>query len=371
MGARGSGAMRCTVQFIDNLQAGGRERTCVEVAKMLSARGDWQTYVVTMSEELFFTELETLPRVQIVRLLRRSRRDPSVLWRFADLCRQWQPDIINAWQHMTMLYAIPAAKWLRIPLVTAQVQDAPARLNWKLRWRSALAFAAADAVICNSKAGMAVYGAPAHKTHLIHSPYDLQRASPGAASARWAQELKGDGRLVVGMVATFSRFKDQPTLIEAARRILARRDDVRFVFVGGGPTLAACQALLADGEQDRIRILGRVPDAVEDIARHFDIGVLATFTEGISNSIIEYMVLGKPVVATAGGGTPELVEDGRTGFLVGERDPDALAAQIERLLDDPALRERLGQAGRAKVHAEFVLERTVQKYADLYDTMLR
>lgn len=362
--------MRSSIQFIDNLQAGGRERTCVEVAKMLSARGDWRTCVVTMSQDLFYTELESLPRVEVVRLLRRSRRDPSVLWRFHALCRAWQPDLINVWQHMAMIYAIPAAKLLRIPLVTAQVQDAPARLDWRLRWRSAVAFTAADAVVCNSRAGMAVYGAPQHKSHLIRSPYDLQRAAPGADSAHWAQRLKGDGRLVVGMVATFSRFKDQPTLIEAARRILARRDDVRFVFVGGGPTLDRCRALLRPGEQDRIQILGRVPCAIEDIVRHFDIGALATFTEGTSNSIIEYMVLGKPVVASEGGGTPELVDEGRTGFLVRAGEPELLAERIGRLLDDPGLRQRMGEAGRAKVRAEFVLEQTVQKYGQLYDTML-
>jgi glycosyltransferase involved in cell wall biosynthesis len=362
--------MRCTVQFIDSLQAGGCERTCVEVAKMLSARGDWQTYLVTMSEVVFFEELESMPRVQVVRLIRRSRRDPSVLWRFHALCRQWRPDLINVWQHMPMIYAIPAAKLLRIPLVSAQVQDAPARLDWTLRWRSAVAFAAADAVVCNSKAGIRAYGAPARKTHLIHSPYDMQRAAPGASSAHWEQELKGDGCLVVGMVATFSHFKDQPALIEAARIILARRADVRFVLVGGGPTLEACRALVRADEQDRIQILGRVPGAIEDIVRHFDVGVLATFTEGISNSIIEYMVLGKPVVATEGGGTPELVEEGRTGFLVRERDPEELAERIVRLLDDAPLRQRMGEAGRTKVQAEFVLERTVQKYADLYDAIL-
>jgi glycosyltransferase involved in cell wall biosynthesis len=362
--------MRRTLQFIDNLQAGGCERTCVEVVKMLSARGDWQTCLVTMSEEVFFQEVFSLPRVQVVRLVRRSRRDPSVLWRFHALCRQWRPDLINAWHNMPMIYAVPSAKLLRIPLVTAQVQDAPTRLSWTLRWRSAVAFAAADAVVCNSRAGIAVYGPPARKTHLIHSPYDLRRAEPGADSAHWERQLKGDGRLVVGMVATFSRFKDQPTLIEAARLILARRADVRFVMVGGGPTLEDCRTLLHAGEQDHIRILGRVPGAIEDIVRHFDIGVLATFTEGISNSIIEYMVLGKPVVATRGGGTPELVEEGQTGFLVRERDPQELADRIDRLLDDEPLRQRMGQAGRAKVHAEFVLERTVQKYAELYDSML-
>ena len=73
----------------------------------------------------------------------------------------------------------------------------------------------------------------------------------------------------------------------------------------------------------------------------FDIGVLATHGEGISNSIMEYMALGKPVVASEGGGTCELVQDGITGFLVPRRDPQALAARISQLLDDQEAGRRM------------------------------
>ncbi len=366
----GRAELRTCIHIIDNLGAGGKERSCVEVVKMLSASGTWRVWVVSMSEGLFFTELLSLPRVQLHPLLRRSRHDPSVLWRFARLCRSSQAVLIHSWHHLATLVAIPAARALGIALVTSQFQDAPARLPWKLRWRSRLAFACVDAVVCNSRAGLRVYGAPPHKSHLIHSPYDPQRAAGDALPAPARSELCAPGRLLVGMVATFSRYKDQPLLIDAACRILARRDDVAFVLVGGGPTLAACRDRVPAALRPFIRLPGQLPCAIEAVVAHFDVGVLATFTEGISNALIEYMALGKPVVASDGGGTPELVQDGVSGWLVPAGDVDQMVERITRLLDDAALRQRMGAQGRAKVLGEFLLEHTVVKYARLYEQLL-
>src|SRR5437899_4057343 len=148
------------------------------------------------------------------------------------------------------------------------------------------------------------------------------------------------------MVAEFNRFKDYATFIHMARRLSAKRSDVRFLAVGSGQTLQAGKELAAG--VDAIEFLGERKN-VEPIVATFDIGVLATFTEGISNSIMEYMALRKPVVATDGGGTRELVVDGQTGFLVPPAKPEALVAKIEYLLDNPNDARRMGEAGEARL----------------------
>ena len=172
------------------------------------------------------------------------------------------------------------------------------------------------------------------------------------------------------MVATFSRYKDYPTLIRAARIVLGRRQDVAFVGVGSGPTLAECRAMVREDERSHLVFPGRVDGSVEDVMAMFDIGVLATFTEGISNSIIEYMVMGKPVVATDGGGTPELVVDGETGFLVRPGDAEGLADRLCTLLDDAGLRARMGRLGRRHIEQHFAQERTVARYGEVYDRLI-
>ena len=116
--------------------------------------------------------------------------------------------------------------------------------------------------------------------------------------------------------------------------------------------------------------MGEIPTPIEDIIAAFDIGALITFTEGISNSIIEYMILRKPVVATDGGGTAELLLDGETGILVRQSDPASVAAAIMRLLDDAELRQRMGARGRHRIETEFLAPQTFARYAELYDFLL-
>ena len=106
---------------------------------------------------------------------------------------------------------------------------------------------------------------------------------------------------------------------------------------------------------------------VDRIVAAFDIRVLATFAEGISNSIMEYMAFGKPVVATDGGGTDELVVDGETGFLVPPKQPEALAARIEYLLDNPGIARRMGQAGEARLRDNFSTKAMVDDTITLYE----
>jgi glycosyltransferase involved in cell wall biosynthesis len=116
-----------------------------------------------------------------------------------------------------------------------------------------------------------------------------------------------------------------------------------------------------------VRFLGKRKD-VEAIVATLDIGVLCTFVEGLSNSVMEYMAAGKPVVATGGGGTCELVVDGETGCLVPARNAALLAATIEALVDDPERCSRMGLAGQAKLRREFSLERMVECTTALYET---
>ncbi len=363
--------MRTVLQFIDNLQAGGKERQCVELVKGLAADGGTRCVVVTMTDELFFTELASMPGVHVERLVRRSRRDPIVFWRFLGLCRRWRPDVITAWHAMTAIYALPAALCLRIPLVANFIQDAPATLSTTLARRSRVAFALADAIVGNSNAGVAAYAPPPAKTTVIPSGFDLARVS-ATPDPRWLRrEYRIDAPFIVGMVATFSGFKDHPTFIRAAQRVLERRSDVAFVMIGDGPTRAACEAMIPAELKDRIRILGRIAAPIEQVVAAFDIGALATFTEGMSNSIVEYMVLGKPVVASDGGGSADLVRDGRNGWLVPQRDPDTFAARLLQLLDDAPARERFGAAGRAQVEQEFRIEHVVDRYRALYDGLCR
>jgi glycosyltransferase involved in cell wall biosynthesis len=120
---------------------------------------------------------------------------------------------------------------------------------------------------------------------------------------------------------------------------------------------------------DAIRFLGERKE-IEAIVAAMHIGVLCTYTEGISNSVMEYMAAEKPVIVTDGGGSREIVVDGENGFLVPRSDPETLAARIELLLDDPALAGRMGKAGKEHLRRHFSLDQLVANTVRMYQQLL-
>ena len=114
------------------------------------------------------------------------------------------------------------------------------------------------------------------------------------------------------------------------------------------------------------RFLGKKSD-IELYINTIDVGILATFTEGISNSIMEFMAAGKPVIASSGGGTKEIVDDGKTGFLVNTSDAEGLAVKIELLLDNSDLRLKMGQEGQARIRNFFSIDEMAKQFLTLYE----
>jgi glycosyltransferase involved in cell wall biosynthesis len=182
--------------------------------------------------------------------------------------------------------------------------------------------------------------APAQKLVRIHNGME-----PGP-------QAKGSGEPRVVMVARLAPPKEPQILVDAVRR-LGRG---RAVIVGDGP-------LRPDGGE----LLGRRDD-VPEILAGADIFALPTRWEGLPLSIIEAMHAGLPVVATRVGGIPELVEDGRTGFLVPRGDVAAFAEALGKLLD-PELRRKMGEAGRDRARRLFTAERMVRETLALYDEL--
>jgi len=176
---------------------------------------------------------------------------------------------------------------------------------------------------------------------------------------------------VIGMVAQFdAERKDYGTLIQAAKFLIPSNDSLMFVLVGDGPDFDKIKASIPDSLLNKIIFTGKQSD-VESIVNIFDIGILLTNTklhgEGISNSIIEYMALGKPVIATRSGGTDELVEDQKTGFLISPFGSAELIEKMTILINDSELRSKMGQAGKERIHKCFSIDKMVNKFISVYN----
>ncbi len=154
--------------------------------------------------------------------------------------------------------------------------------------------------------------------------------------------------------------KDQENLTDAFIRLCDRLPEhaarLRLVMIGDGPLREVCQGLLkAAGRAGQAWLPGDRDD-IADLMRSMSIFVLPSQAEGISNTILEAMATGLPVVATAVGGNPELVVDGETGRLVPSGDPDGMAAAIADYVTDGRLRERQGAAARQRAERQFSLD---------------
>lgn len=173
-------------------------------------------------------------------------------------------------------------------------------------------------------------------------------------------------------VGTLIWVKGHEWALQAIRQVLDRGVNVRFEIIGDGPDRQRVLYTIADLElQDHVKWLGALkPEQVLTHLQQADCFLLSSHSEGISNAALEAMACGLPVVTTDCGGMREAVVDGLEGFVVPIRDAGAMAVAIERLAQDPPMRERMGQAARQRVEREFVSSRQICQWLDLYQAVL-
>ena len=356
--------------FIDTMVSGGKERRLTELMRALKIRQDIDFELVIMSKDVHYKEVFDLG-INIHYIIRKRKKDISVFSRFYKLCANYRPDIIHCWDSMTAVYLVLICKLLHIKLVNGMVVSAPEQQNiLNPSWlRARLTFPFSDVVLGNSMAGLLGYKAPNKKSVVIYNGFNFDRTQNLISEEIIRKQINTDSNYLIAMVASFVEYKDFKTYYLAAKIILERRRDVTFLAIGADTDSTESRNIIGDEYIEHFRLLGKISD-VESFVNAVDICVLSTFTEGISNSILEYMALGKPVIATAGGGTNEIVINNITGFLIKQSDPEELARKMEILLNDANLRTKMGLAGKERIINEFSIDQMVRKCIELYKKVM-
>ena len=367
------------LMVIDSLAKGGKERRMLEVIKELKKDGEkFDIHLVSLSEKVEYQYVYDLP-IQLTVFKRKFKKDPSAFFLLRKIINGFKPDIIHSWGTMASIYLVPLLLFRKIPLVNGVIADAPQHVDFsnKIYQRVRLTSPFSAVFVSNSKAGLIAYRIPAKKSVCIYNGIDFNRflnlAPPAQVEKEFWPQGK-NGRFIIAMVAAFEKRKDYHTLIQAAISLCTASSQVVFMLIGDGQDLPAIKNELPAGlAGTRIFFTGKRND-IESLLQITDVGVLLTNSdvhgEGISNSIIEYMASGKPVIATRGGGTDEVVQDHVNGFLIDPKNPQQLLERLKLLLGDPGLCRKLGDAGYTFVHENFDAIKAKQKYEDLYRRLI-
>jgi glycosyltransferase involved in cell wall biosynthesis len=215
-------------------------------------------------------------------------------------------------------------------------------------------------------------GISSRRMRVIHNGVDTARFAPRPEirfDIRKKLDLPADS-FVIGTVGRVVPIKDHATLLKAARVLAARDVDVRVLLAGSGPELAALQDFVEACPElaGRVTFLGACEN-IPEVLNALDVFVLPSISEGMSNTLLEAMASGLPVVATRAGGSPELVEEGRSGWLFTPGNVAELADRLEQLERPGNLRRQLGEASRRRAVAEFSLEQMIARYRNLYQEL--
>lgn len=357
------------LQVVISLRPGGTERLVVELARR--SRSDIDTAVCCLDETGEWGEALRTDGIPVTALGRQPGFRPSVGLGIARLAAAHRADAVHCHQYSPFVYGC-----------VSKVRYAGARLIFTEHGRLADAPPSAKRRAANrvlARMPDRVFAVSGDlKAHLVSEGFDPRQVDvvpngiePGPLPSREDRDRVrhalgiDPATFVIGTVARLDPVKDLGTLVGAVARTAAHGASSLLLVVGDGPERDGLERAAADaGCAGRIRFAGHREDA-RDLLAGCDAYANSSTFEGVSLTILEAMAAALPVVATAVGGTPEIVSE-QTGILVPPGQTDALAAAIEALARDAARRQTLGRAGRAAVLEHFTLDRMVADYVRVY-----
>lgn len=295
--------------------------------------------------------------------------------RLLRVLRLIQPQILHSFlPEITQVYGAAAATLLRIPAFVFNRRAAAELYRRGLAMRAAewIAQRMTDRIAVNAGwlRDEAVREFPADRIALIRNGVDTERFQPGLPS-RIEEFGWPEGVVVIGMVANFRPCKRHEDFLQAAARVRATQKQARFLLLGHDVgSLGDVRRLIEELRlEDVVRV---VTDCSRPEEYYGSMHVVActSETEGLSNALLEAEACGLPIVATDVGGNPEVVRQGVEGILVQPHDPVAVAGALRRLIDDPELRRRMGEAGRRRAVEQFSTAAMVRGYQDLYGDLV-
>ncbi|MBI1745193.1 MAG: glycosyltransferase [Acidobacteria bacterium] len=304
--------------------------------------------------------------------------DPWMALRLARLIRRERPHIVHTrnWGAMDGIFG---AKLAGIPAVIhsehGRDQSNMKTENWRRVILRRLMFRLSDTVFTVSEELRSFYhqltGFPTARIKILENGVDLQcfRYDPEARAAVRAAGGLNPGTFLIGTIGRLDPVKDPMTMLRAMDVLRMRGADVHLWIIGDGPLRGELESYTREkGLGAIVSFLGHRTD-IPELLSGLDVFVSSSMSEGMSNTILEAMAAGRPVVATGVGGNPQLIVEESSGLLFAPGDVPRLVSHLDRLWQDPLGRAALGAAARRRAETEFSLTAMLDRYANLYLAM--
>ena len=346
------------------LGLGGKERQLAEIALALD-REQFEPHVGCFTDGGFRAKELRAAGVPILELGVRSLVSPSAVEgarRMGAYLARHGIGLVHAFDVPLDLFAVPVARWYRTPVVLSSQRAHRDLTPGVTRHLLRITDRIVDGIVVNSRAVARALaeedGVPASMVRLAYNGLDTSvfRRQGDRAVLPW-----GEAAVVVGTVCALRPEKGLHTLMEAFRKVKARRPGVKLAIVGSGPMLAELEAG-SDGDCHFQPAVGNVAPWL----RAMDIFVLPSLSEALSNSLMEAMGCGCCPVASDTGGNPELVQDGETGLLFPVGNAEALAARLALLLDEPEYRRELAAKAERRMEEHFTRQQAARAMGEIY-----
>jgi sugar transferase (PEP-CTERM/EpsH1 system associated) len=379
-----AGSPPLVLHVIHHLVIGGMENGLVNLINRMPP-SEFRHGIVCIEDHSDFRNRLERDDVEVVAL----HRSKIGIWKLRQalykLFRDMRPSLVHS-RNLSGLDALLPARLAGVPYCVhgehGRDVDDPVGDKWKFQVLRQLHSPLIDRYITVS-ADLKHYlvnkvGISATRVAQIYNGVDTERFSPWRRQDNGKPYLPPDfchkNSFVIGAVGRMQPVKDHLTLVRAFIRLVGMvpegRRRLRLVIIGNGPLWQTCQDELRTAGLAEIAWLPGARNDVPELLRTMDLFVLPSLAEGLSNTVLEAMATGLPVLATRVGGNPELLEDGVTGQLVPPENPDALAQALLDYVDDPARLTRQGSAARTRVEANFSMDAMMRGYLGVYNEVL-
>ncbi len=380
----GSGSLSArpvVVQLIGSFVRGGSERQALQLTRLLAADGRYDVRLACLNASGPLSEEAAglLPApVEVFPLTSFYNGGTAIQWaRFARYLRRQRAVVVQTHDFYTNVFGMIGSWLARVPVrIAARRETAGTRTPVQLRVEL-LSYRLAHSVVANAAAvagRLQLQGVPVPKIVTIYNGLDPARFELpedfdcGAARRRFG--LPPESPMVTLVANMDFEVKDQGTFLRAAAQVLEQMPGTVFALAGTGRLESSLRHLASElGISEHVYFLGAC-DRVPELLAASTVGVLSSWAEGFSNSILEYMAAGLPVVATDVGGAREAIVEGQTGYLVPPRQPYALAGRLLELLGNPGATRRLGEAGRRRVTSLFSCQEQLTRTLALFERLV-